>query len=87
MTTEKRKVREGRRALSCPECGVDALIPAHGRGRVSRDGNEVAHSDACRCRWCDWMWWDDAPPVTCACGAVVRVVVDDGYAYAQAVSP
>lgn len=69
-----------RPALSCPECGADGLIPAHGRGRTDRDGNDITHADACRCRWCWWIWWDDREPVRCECGALVRVVCDDGHA-------
>lgn len=71
-----------RPALSCPECGAADLIPAHGRGRLDRDGNDIVHGGGCRCRWCQWMWWDDRDPVRCQCGALVRVSVDDGHAYA-----
>jgi hypothetical protein len=71
-----------RPSLSCPECGVD-LIPAHGRGRYDRDGNDIWHADACRCRWCSWWWSDGEAPVTCACGANVRVVCDDGHAWTK----
>ena len=73
-------------ALSCPECGTDGLIPAQGRGYVDRDGNYAEHRGACRCHWCSWMWFDDAEPVTCGCGVRVKVVVDDGHAYAAVVS-
>lgn len=73
---------KGRPSLNCPSCDV-ALIPAHGRGRTDRDGNDVWHPDACCCRWCDWWWWDDIDPVTCACGAFVYVEVDDGHAFAK----
>jgi ssDNA-binding Zn-finger/Zn-ribbon topoisomerase 1 len=66
--------------LNCPECG-DPLIKATSRGRYDRDGNYVDHGVTCRCRWCSWMWWDDAAPVTCECGAVVSVTCDDGHAY------
>jgi hypothetical protein len=31
------------------------------------------------------MWFDDRDPVTCACGAVVGVDVDDGHAYAKTI--
>lgn len=75
----------GTACLACPECGV-ALIPAHGRGRYDREGNYIEHREGCRCAWCGWMWFDDRPPVTCACGAVVRVEVDDVYAHAKLVS-
>ena len=71
-------------ALNCPECGV-ALIPATGRGRHDRDGNFVAHRDGCRCSWCDWVWFDDEPPVECKCGARGKVEIDDGAAYATEV--
>ena len=70
-----------RPSLKCPECSAP-LIPAHGRGRYDQDGNYIEHRDGCRCHWCGWMWFDDADPVTCACGAVVGVNTDDGYAYA-----
>jgi hypothetical protein len=74
-----------RPSLACPECGID-LIPAHGRGRFDRDGNEIVHRDECRCRWCDWWWYEDEDPVTCACGAVVGVSVDDDHAYTKLIS-
>lgn len=70
-------------ALSCPECGAKGLIPAHGRGRYDGDGNYLEHREGCRCLYCDWMWFDDRDPVTCACGSVVHVEVDDGHAYAR----
>lgn len=72
-----------RPALACPECGEEGVIPAHGRGRNDRDGNEVWHRDTCRCRWCTWWWSDDADPVVCQCGAAIGVVVDDDHAYAS----
>lgn len=78
--------RDTRPSLACPECSVP-LIPAHGRGRIDRDDNEVPHADACRCRWCGWWWMDGEPPVTCTCGAVVRVIAEDGHAYASTVTP
>ena len=68
--------------LDCPNCGV-GLISPHGRGRYDSDGNYAEHRDGCRCPWCDWMWFDDAEPVECLCGARVRVVVDNGRAYAR----
>jgi hypothetical protein len=71
--------------LQCPWCGVDLIAP-HGRGRHDNDGNIIEHRTNCRCRWCDWMWFDDAVAVTCACGAVVRVDCDDGSAYAKLVT-
>ncbi len=80
-------MKDRRPALACPECGVEGLIPAHGRGRYDRDGNDILHADTCRCRWCDWMWFDDITHVTCTCGAVARVAIDDGYAYARAAAP
>lgn len=70
--------------LDCPECGVP-LLPATDRGRRDKDGNEISHGIACRCRWCDWMWWEDDPVVRCKCGAVVCVEDDDGFAYAVTV--
>lgn len=70
--------------LSCPECGVP-LVPATGRGRHDKDGNYVEHRDGCRCPWCDWVWFDDEPPVECECGARVVVVIDDDAAYARTV--
>lgn len=72
--------------LACPECGVD-LIPAHGRGRHDKDGNHITHRDECRCRWCDWYWYDDAEPVKCACGVVVKVDTDDDHAFARELRP
>jgi hypothetical protein len=72
-----------RPALSCPSCGASGLIPAHGRGRYDRDGNDIRHQDTCRCRWCGWWWTDDQAPVTCSCGARVRVIVDGTHAYAD----
>lgn len=66
--------------LGCPRCG-EPLIAAHGRGRYDRDGNYIEHRDGCRCAWCGWMWFDDAAPVRCECGAAVRVDVDDDHAY------
>lgn len=81
--------RERKRAevpeLNCPSCGV-GLIKAHERGRFDEHGNFTGHRDECRCRWCDWVWWDDRPPVKCGCGALVRVAIDDGHAYAEEVS-
>ena len=79
-----RGVAKDRPCLSCPECGAD-LLPARCRGRVDRDGNEIVHRAECRCRWCDWMWWDDEAPTRCECGELVRVSVDDGHAYAETV--
>ena len=68
--------------LGCPECG-EPLIPAHGRGRSNVDCEPIEHRDECRCRWCEWIWYDDRPPVTCACGAVAKVYIDDHAAYAK----
>lgn len=70
--------------LDCPECG-EGLIPAHGRGLHDEDGNYVEHRDGCRCHWCDWVWFDDAAPMQCACGAVCRVHCDDDHAFATVV--
>ncbi len=53
--------------LDCPECG-EPLLQATNRGRHDRDGNEIMHGLACRCRWCNWWWHEDDEPVTCACG-------------------
>lgn len=77
------KPPSSRAVLDCPECSTP-LIPAHGRGRYDEDGDYVEHRDGCRCPWCDWTWFDDADPVTCACGAVVGVKCDEEYAYAYA---
>ena len=71
-----------RPTLSCPSCGDD-IIPAHGRGRVDRDGNDISHADACRCRWCRWLWYEGEPAVACSCGARVVVEVEDRHAYAS----
>lgn len=71
--------------LDCPECGVP-LIPADARGFVNDDGEYVEHSSVCRCPHCDWRWTED-DPVTCACGAVACVDVDDEYAFAKLVPP
>lgn len=71
-----------RRVLDCPECCAP-LIPAHGRGRFDEDGEFVEHREGCRCPWCDWAWFDDQDPVTCACGVAVVVKCDDQYAYAS----
>lgn len=67
--------------LSCPCCGADCF-QSESRGRFDRDGNFIAHAIGCRCRWCEWMWWDDAPPVRCECGALVGVEIDDDHAHA-----
>lgn len=66
--------------LPCPECGHPA-IAAHGRGRYDSDGNYCEHRDGCRCHWCSWMWFDDADPVRCACGVLLKISVDDDAAY------
>jgi hypothetical protein len=71
-----------RPSLSCPACDVP-LIPAEGRGRIDRDGNDIVHADDCRCRWCGWLWWEEVDPVECACGAQVYVVIDDAIAFAK----
>lgn len=77
-------IRRQRPSLDCPECGV-ALIPAHGRGRHDYNGDEIMHADACRCRWCDWWWYDDGTPYACACGASVVVKEDGGSVSASTV--
>ena len=79
--TKEARSRIAAPLLACPECG-EPLIPAHGRGRYDRDGNYIEHRDGCRCPWCQWMWFDDADPVRCACGALVVVEIDDDAAYA-----
>jgi hypothetical protein len=71
--------------LDCPSCGT-GLIKAHGRARLDTD-EIISHRDECRCRWCEWVWWDSEPPVKCGCGALVRVSIDDGHAYAEEVEP
>lgn len=70
--------------LDCPSCGVP-LIKAHARGRLDRDGHFIMHRYECRCRWCEWVWWDTAPAVVCGCKSLVRVVVDDDRAVASEV--
>lgn len=70
--------------LDCPECGTPLVRP-HGRGYYDKDGEYIAHRDGCRCRWCDWMWFDDQPTDDCECGACVTVEVDEQHAYARAV--
>lgn len=70
-----------RPCLSCPECGED-VISAECRGRNTDDFNFVKHKDECRCRWCDWMWFDDQEE-ECPCGVTVYVVTDDGMAWAR----
>lgn len=69
-------------SLCCPGCG-QPLIPAQERGRHDADGNYNQHRADCRCRWCEWIWFDDAPPVACACGTVAVVGIDDRHAYAM----
>jgi len=69
--------------LHCPECDAP-LIAADSRGRHDDAGNEIMHGLDCRCRWCDWWWWDTGESVPCKCGAQVRVLVDEGHAYASA---
>ena len=77
------KKKAERPAMACPCCDAPGLIPAQGRGRIDADGNDITHRDACRCRWCEWLWWDDPAPIVCAkCGASVVIVVDDRHAYA-----
>lgn len=73
---------DGIARLECPACNQPA-IPAHGRGRLDRDGNYVEHRDGCRCPHCDWMWFDDRGPVTCSCGVKLTVEVDDSHAYVK----
>lgn len=72
--------------LACPECGED-VIATHDRGRHDKGGNYIGHGLDCRCRWCEWIWFDDATPVLCACGARVSVSIDgsggEPCAYAQ----
>lgn len=72
--------------LDCPSCGV-GLIPAHGCGRYDENGNFLEHRNGCQCPWCEWMWSDDADPVTCGCGAVVGVRIEDETACAVEVQP
>ena len=73
-------------SLDCPECG-EPLAPAEGRGRTDRDGNEVRHRDDCRCRWCDWRWYEPGPVYVCPCGTRARVSCDDGTAYLTEIEP
>lgn len=75
---------EGRPFLPCPDCGAD-LIPATGRGRINKDGEEVRHRDACRCAWCEW-WWDESHDIfACKCGSISRVSCEDSLAFAVTV--
>lgn len=73
-------------SLVCPNCG-EPLIPPSGRGGFDDDGNYIEHREACRCPHCAPMWFDDAPPVRCACGITARVEVDDEHAYAREIEP
>lgn len=67
-------------SLECPECR-EPLVPAETRGRTDSDGNFIDHGLTCRCRWCDWRWWDDGVTVyACPCGAKSRVDCDDDVA-------
>jgi hypothetical protein len=68
--------------IDCPKCG-ESLFPATNRGRHDDDGNYIPHRIECRCRWCDWIWFDDVAPVRCECGAVVGIDCDDNEAHAK----
>lgn len=81
MTEE---IESDRPLLDCPNCG-EPLIPASGRGGWDDDGDFVEHGEGCRCPWCEWVWHDDAEPVRCKCGALVKVAIDDEHAYATEV--
>lgn len=72
--------------LDCPECS-EPLFPATRRGRHDEDRNFIRHRDECRCRWCQWIWFDNVAPVTCACGAVVGIDCEDGDATAKLIKP
>lgn len=72
--------------LDCPKCG-ESLFQSTERGRHDEHGNYIGHRLECRCRWCGWIWFSDAAPVTCTCGAVVGVDIDDGTAYAILIPP
>lgn len=72
--------------LECPKCD-EPLFQATNRGRHDEHGNYIGHRLECRCRWCDWIFFDDVPPVTCECGAVVRIDCDDYTAYAKLIPP
>lgn len=78
------KTDNGVPVLDCPDCGR-GLIPAQTRGRTDDDGNYIEHNILCRCRWCDWTWWDDGERFECSCGSVARVHIDDDHAYAREV--
>lgn len=69
-----------RAILDCPECGAP-LVPAHGRGVHDSDGDFSEHGEGCGCPYCDWVWFDGREPVTCACGALVGIEIDDDRAY------
>lgn len=71
--------------LDCPDCG-EPLFPTSGRGRTDVHGNFVEHPDACRCRWCDWVWWETIEPTACDCGARCTVEVDENRAYVHLVA-
>lgn len=70
--------------LQCPSCDED-LIQATHRARYDHNGELVEHRDGCRCPWCEWMWYDSDPIVTCQCGAAACVRIDDDRAYASEV--
>lgn len=70
--------------LNCPNCG-EGLIPATDWGADDEDENFVTHPFECDCGDCDWVWWDNQPPVRCSCGVLVRVEIDDDHAYAHEV--
>lgn len=72
--------------LPCPECSTP-LIPATGRGLHDEDGEFLEHREECECPYCGPMWSDSTAPVTCECGALVKVTVDDDHAYATEVDP
>lgn len=76
--------------LDCPECG-HPLLPADGRGHYDDDGGYHPHAASCRCHRCEWTW-TEGEPVTCECGAVACVGVDDSdydgpKAYAKLITP
>ena len=76
---------DNRPYLGCADCG-EPLFPATTRGRFDRDGNYIQHADSCCCRWCEWLWLEDAVPVRCDCGAHCTVEVDEDRAYAHLVA-
>lgn len=70
--------------LRCPVCDAPVL-QAEDRGRFDKDGNFIRHRCNGKHGCCGWVWWDDQQETCGGCGAVVRVEVEDGYAYSVVV--